>query len=113
MRRERKSDLVSERLLRGHHHVTVGKENYFLSADGYLMPREEGPAAPDSEYFKQSRKYDSGPPTATTKKETGPPVVGSPSRACSVPSESEHALEIIRWRMFFSANRCPLSPNMR
>jgi hypothetical protein len=38
------------------HHVTVGKENYFLSADGYLMPAKKDQSPPDLKYFKQSRK---------------------------------------------------------
>ncbi len=35
--------------------VRVGKERYFLSADGYLMPVRKGQAPPDARYFK-SRK---------------------------------------------------------
>ena len=37
-------------------HVTVGKEEYFLSADGLLMPARKGQAPPDLRYFKQSGK---------------------------------------------------------
>jgi hypothetical protein len=37
-------------------HVEVGKENYYLSADGLLMPAKKGQAPPDLRYFKQSRK---------------------------------------------------------
>ncbi len=36
-------------------HVQIGKENYFLSADGYLMPAKKNQAAPDLRYFKQPR----------------------------------------------------------
>jgi hypothetical protein len=36
--------------------VFVGKENYFLSADGYLMPAKKGQQPPDLRYFSQSRK---------------------------------------------------------
>jgi hypothetical protein len=36
--------------------VFIGKENYYLSADGYLMPAKKGQAPPDLRYFKQSRK---------------------------------------------------------
>jgi hypothetical protein len=32
--------------------VYVGKENYFLSADGFLMPAHKGQAPPDARYFK-------------------------------------------------------------
>ena len=35
-------------------HVGIGKENYFLSADGYLMPAKKGQAPPDLRYFRQS-----------------------------------------------------------
>jgi hypothetical protein len=33
------------------HHVAIGKENYFLSADGYLMPTKKGQMPPDLRYF--------------------------------------------------------------
>jgi hypothetical protein len=34
------------------HHVVVGQENYFLSADGYLMPTKRNQQPPDLRYFK-------------------------------------------------------------
>lgn len=37
-------------------HIAVGKEDYFISADGYLMPVRKGQAPPDLRYFKQSGK---------------------------------------------------------
>jgi hypothetical protein len=37
-------------------HITVGKEEYFVSADGYLMPVRKGQAPPDLRYFNQARK---------------------------------------------------------
>ncbi|HLH96197.1 MAG TPA: hypothetical protein VKW08_13870 [Xanthobacteraceae bacterium] len=37
-------------------HVAVGKEEYFLSADGLLMPARKDQAPPDLRYFKQSAK---------------------------------------------------------
>jgi hypothetical protein len=37
-------------------HVVIGKDNYFLSADGYLMPARKDQAPPDLRYFKQTRK---------------------------------------------------------
>jgi hypothetical protein len=37
-------------------HIIIGKENYFLSGDGYLMPARKDQAPPDLRYFKQSRK---------------------------------------------------------
>jgi len=36
--------------------VAVGKENYFLSADGLLMPTKKNQAPPDLRYFKQPQK---------------------------------------------------------
>jgi hypothetical protein len=37
-------------------HVKIGKENYMLSADGYLMPTRKEQAPPDLRYFKQTQK---------------------------------------------------------
>lgn len=34
-------------------HVRVGKDDYFLSADGYLMPTRKDQAPPNLKYFKQ------------------------------------------------------------
>ena len=34
-------------------HVVVGKEAYFISADGYLMPTRKDQPPPDARYFKQ------------------------------------------------------------
>jgi len=34
-------------------HVTIGKENYFLSGDGLLMPAKKDQPPPDLRYFKQ------------------------------------------------------------
>jgi hypothetical protein len=36
----------------GNSHVAIGKENYYLSADGLLMPTRKGQAPPDTRYFK-------------------------------------------------------------
>jgi hypothetical protein len=35
-------------------HVMIGKENYFLSADGLLMPTKKGQQPPDLRYFTQT-----------------------------------------------------------
>jgi hypothetical protein len=40
----------------GNHQVVIGAENYFLSADGLLMPAKKDQAPPDLKYFKQSQK---------------------------------------------------------
>ena len=37
-------------------HVAIGKESYFLSADGHLMPAKKNQLPPDLKYFNQSRK---------------------------------------------------------
>jgi hypothetical protein len=37
----------------GNHHVLIGKENYYVSEDGYLMPVKKDQAAPDLKYFKK------------------------------------------------------------
>jgi hypothetical protein len=36
--------------------VFIGKDNYYLSADGFLMPAKKGQAAPDLRYFDHSQK---------------------------------------------------------
>jgi len=36
--------------------VRIGKEAYFLSADGYLMPTRKDQPPPDARYFSQARK---------------------------------------------------------
>jgi hypothetical protein len=35
-------------------HVEIGKENYFLSADGFLMPARKDQPPPDLKYFKKT-----------------------------------------------------------
>jgi hypothetical protein len=37
-------------------HIAIGPENYFISADGYLMPAKKGQKPPDLRYFKQTQK---------------------------------------------------------
>jgi hypothetical protein len=37
-------------------HVRIGSENYFVSADGYLMPAKKDQPPPDLRYFNQQRK---------------------------------------------------------
>ena len=36
--------------------IAIGKDNYFLSGDGMLMPVRKDQAPPDLRYFKQTRK---------------------------------------------------------
>jgi len=40
----------------GNYQIVIGKENYFLSGDGLLMPARKDQAPPDLRYFKQTRK---------------------------------------------------------
>jgi hypothetical protein len=40
----------------GNAQIVIGKENYFLSGDGILMPAKKNQAPPDLRYFKQSQK---------------------------------------------------------
>ena len=37
-------------------HVQVGKENYFVSGGGYMMPARKNQAPPDLRYFRQTQK---------------------------------------------------------
>ena len=37
-------------------HVQIGKENYYLSADGLLMPTKKNQAPPDLRYFNHAKK---------------------------------------------------------
>jgi len=36
----------------GNHHVLIGKENYYVSEDGFLMPVKKNQTPPDLRYFK-------------------------------------------------------------
>jgi len=38
------------------HQVKIGKEQYFLSGDGHLMPTRKDQPAPDLRYFNQTRR---------------------------------------------------------
>jgi hypothetical protein len=38
------------------HHVFIGKEDYYLSGDGFLMPVKKGQPPPDLRYFKPATK---------------------------------------------------------
>jgi hypothetical protein len=35
-------------------YIYIGKDNYFLSGDGYLMPARKGQPARDLRYFEQT-----------------------------------------------------------
>jgi len=40
----------------GNAQIGIGKENYFLSAEGLLMPAKKDQAPPDLKYFNPARK---------------------------------------------------------
>jgi hypothetical protein len=42
--------------LEGTTYVTIGKEYYMVTADGYLMPTTKGQQPPDPKYFPQAQK---------------------------------------------------------
>jgi hypothetical protein len=42
--------------LEGTAYVTIGKEYYLVSGDGYLMPTKKGQLPPDTKYFPQAKK---------------------------------------------------------
>ena len=50
--RERNVLWYEENCGENNNHVVVGKEFYFLSADGYLMPTRKDQKPPDLRYFK-------------------------------------------------------------
>ena len=55
-RRERNVLWFEENCGENNNHVVVGKEYYFLSADGYLMPTRKDQPPPDTRYFKTRSK---------------------------------------------------------
>jgi hypothetical protein len=54
--RDRKASWYEHVCVEENHHVVIGKESYFLSADGTLMPTRKGQPPPDLKYFNQARK---------------------------------------------------------
>jgi hypothetical protein len=50
-KRERKVLWVENNCNENNNHVAAGKEDYMVSADGYLMPVRKGQAPPDLRYF--------------------------------------------------------------
>ena len=51
-RRQTKVFWTDSNCTEGNTHVVVGKDDYFVSADGYLMPVRKDQPAPDLRYFK-------------------------------------------------------------
>jgi hypothetical protein len=54
-RRERNVQWAEYDCAESNNHVAIGKEYYFLSADGYLMPTLKGQLPPDPRYFKTAK----------------------------------------------------------
>jgi hypothetical protein len=54
-RRERNAAWTEYDCNENNNHVGIGRESYFLSADGYLMPAKKDQPPPDLRYF-QPRK---------------------------------------------------------
>jgi hypothetical protein len=50
-RREKNAEWYEDLCSENNNHVMIGKENYFMSADGYLMPAKKGQQPPDLRYF--------------------------------------------------------------
>jgi hypothetical protein len=55
-RRVRKPNWIEAVCMESNPHVRIGKENYMMSADGYLMPAKKDQPPPDLRYFNQARK---------------------------------------------------------
>jgi hypothetical protein len=55
-RRERNPIWFPNECAEDNHHVTIGKEDYFINADGLLMPAKKDQPPPDLRYFRQSKK---------------------------------------------------------
>jgi hypothetical protein len=55
-RRERNATWFENDCSEDNHHIGIGNEHYFLSADGYLMPAKKGQAPPDLRYFRQGKR---------------------------------------------------------
>jgi hypothetical protein len=53
-RREKNAEWYEDLCSENNNHVMIGKENYFMSADGYLMPAKKGQQPPDLRYFNMT-----------------------------------------------------------
>jgi len=55
-KRERRDIWTENNCTEGNNHVAIGKENYYVSGDGHLMPAKRNQPPPDLRYFKQISK---------------------------------------------------------
>jgi hypothetical protein len=53
-RRDRTVMWYEDNCNENNNHIIIGKENYFMSGDGYLMPARKDQAPPDLRYFKKA-----------------------------------------------------------
>jgi len=53
-RREKNVEWHEDLCTENNNHVMIGKEIYFMSADGYLMPAKKDQPPPDLRYFKKA-----------------------------------------------------------
>jgi hypothetical protein len=51
-----KMEWAENNCVEGNGHITIGKEAYFLSGDGTIMPMRKGQPPPDLKYFDQAKK---------------------------------------------------------
>ena len=49
--RRLEGELAEDNCNENNNHVHIGAENYYVSADGYLMPSKKGQQPPDLRYF--------------------------------------------------------------
>jgi hypothetical protein len=54
--RSRSDAWVENNCTENNPHILIGKEAYYLSADGTLMPAKKGQAPPDLRFFNQAKK---------------------------------------------------------
>ena len=52
-KRQAKVWWFEDNCIEGQAHVTIGKEVYFRSSDGTIMPMKKGQLPPDLKYFKR------------------------------------------------------------
>ena len=45
----------TEEYCEDNHHVSIGKDDYMLSAEGYLMPLRKDQGPPDLRYFQKAK----------------------------------------------------------
>jgi len=51
-RRDRKVIWFEDNCTENNHHVVIGKQGYYVSSEGYLMPTRKGQKPPEMRYFK-------------------------------------------------------------